>query len=225
MKCAASDKPLTAKEETVDDAVAAVALLRGKPEIDGKRIVVAGHSLGGMLAPRIAQQDASIAGLVILSGTTRPLEDVILEQVTYLASLDSTAPTAVSNAKLEKIRHQVEAIKALRPDKPSSEILILGASPQYWLDLRDYHPAETAKAFTKPMFILQGGRDYQVTMDDFKGWQNALGTRTNVTFKIYPNLNHLFMRGVGKSTPGEYASIGYVSTEVVNDIADWMKKL
>lgn len=67
---------LTVKEETIDDALAAVALLRGAPDIDPKRIFVLGHSLGGMLVPRIGLADkGGIAGFIIFAGATRPLED------------------------------------------------------------------------------------------------------------------------------------------------------
>ena len=52
-----------------------------------------------------------------------------------------------------------------------------------------------------PMLILQGERDYQVTMADLHGWRDALSDRTDVTIKSYPALNHLFIAGEGKSTP------------------------
>jgi len=45
---------LTVKEETIDDALAAVALLHQTEGIDPARIFVLGHSLGGYLLPRIA---------------------------------------------------------------------------------------------------------------------------------------------------------------------------
>ncbi|CAN5818315.1 hypothetical protein BH24ACI5_BH24ACI5_24340 [soil metagenome] len=45
---------LTVKDETIDDAIAAVQVLRSTPGVDPNRIVVLGHSLGGMLVPRIA---------------------------------------------------------------------------------------------------------------------------------------------------------------------------
>jgi len=54
------------------------------------------------------------------------------------------------------------------------------------------------------MLILQGERDYQVTMDDFQGWKKYLSVRATVEFKTYPKLNHLFEEGDGKSTPQEY---------------------
>lgn len=224
MECVASEKPLTVKEETIDDAISAVAMLRGMKEIDGKKIVVAGHSLGGMLIPRIAAADPAIGGFVILAGTTRRLEDVILQQVSYINSLNTTGARD-QMANLDRIRQQVRRIKALKPADASSEALILGASAKYWLDLKSYRPAEAAKAIKQPLLVLQGERDYQVTMDDFKGWQKALAARTDVTFKSYPDLNHLFMQGLGKSTPAEYELPGAVAPVVIDDIATWIKNL
>jgi fermentation-respiration switch protein FrsA (DUF1100 family) len=74
-----------------------------------------------------------------------------------------------------------------------------------------------------PILILQGERDYQVTMGDFEGWKRAMGDLSNVTLKSYPALNHLFMEGEGKSTPDEYLEPGNVAAEVIDDIAAWVK--
>ena len=112
----------------------------------------------------------------------------------------------------------------LSEDTPKSE-LPFGVPARYWLDLRGYDPAMSAKELSKPMLILQGERDYQVTMEDFAGWKKALGSRKDVTFISYPKLNHLFMEGVGKSTPAEYSVPGNVANVVVDDIVKWIKGL
>ena len=74
------------------------------------------------------------------------------------------------------------------------------------------------------MLILQGERDYQVTMKDFEGWKKSLSSRKNAEFKTYAKLNHLFMEGKGKSTPAEYETAGHVAQIVIDDIANWIKK-
>jgi uncharacterized protein len=94
----------------------------------------------------------------------------------------------------------------------------------YWLDLKEYSPTEQAKKLGLPMLILQGERDYQVTMTDFGMWKSGLGSAKGVTLKSYPSLNHLFVAGTGKSTPAEYNKPGNVSGEVVDDIAAFVKK-
>ena len=69
----------TIREETINDALLAVALLRKTEKIDGKKRFVLGHSLGGVCVPKIGVLDANIAGLISMAGTTRPLEEVVAE--------------------------------------------------------------------------------------------------------------------------------------------------
>jgi hypothetical protein len=212
---------MTFREETVDDALAAVALLRKRPEVDGKRVFVLGHSLGALAAPEVGRRDPALAGLIVMAGNTRPLEDLVLEQITYIRSLH---PDKDDKDELEKLRKQVARVKerGLTAEVPASE-LPLGAPAAYWLALRDYDPAATAARLKLPMLVLQGERDYQVTMADFDGWRKALAGRPGVRLKSYPKLNHLFMEGEGKAKPEEYQKAGHVSREVVDDVAAWVK--
>jgi len=214
---------ITVKEETIDDALAAVSLLRKREEIDAEKIFVLGHSLGGMLIPRIAEYDPQITGFIVLAGTTRPLEEVILEQMTYIFSLDGDI-SENEKEQLEKVKLQIAKLKDPKLSEPTPSTDLLGVPPKYWLDLRGYNPAEAAQAIKQPMLILQGGRDYQATMEDFQGWKNHLSSQKNVEFRLYPKLNHLFVEGEGKSTPAEYLIPGNVKETVINDIANWIKK-
>lgn len=209
----------TVKEEVIDDALAAVDLLRRTEGIDNKKIFVLGHSLGGTLAPRIASHDEEIAGIILLAGTPRYLLDLWLEQSIYLASLDNE----IDNAEAEYIEMIEEAIEEVNDPGVDNSEIILGASKTYWLDLKAYDPIETAKNLTIPMLILQGGRDYNVTLEDFNGWKDGLDGRDNVTFKLYENLNHLFIFGSGVPSPDEYWIAGNVAQIVIEDIAEWVK--
>ena len=213
----------TVQEDVIDDAVAAVALLHKQDKIARDKILVLGHSLGGTLAPRIAKQSQRVAGLILLAGASRPLEDLILEQVTYILSLDDSVSEKKKKA-LEELKKKVARVRDpdLAPKTPKEE-LPLGVAAPYWLSLRGDPPAE-AKKFKGPILVLQGERDYQVTLDDFRGWKKALDKRRNVTLKSYPALNHLFMVGKGKGRPEEYQKVGHVAVEVIDDIAAWIKK-
>jgi len=214
---------MTVREETIDDALLAVKLLRDRPEIDPKRVFVLGHSLGAMLAPRIARRDDTVAGLLILAGPTRPLGDLMVEQYEYIFSLDGKL-TSQEKKKIESLKRMARKVKSpeLSDDTPRSEIFV-GAPPSYWIDLRGYRPAEVASRIGRPMLILQGERDYQVTMVDFQGWKDALGDRDDVRFKSFPGLNHLFIPGKGRSTPGEYQQPGHVDEAVIRTIEQWIK--
>ena len=54
-----------------------------------------------------------------------------------------------------------------------------------------YKPVEVAAKLKLPIFVLQGERDYQVTMEDFGLWRSGLLRCKNAYFKSYPKLNHL----------------------------------
>ncbi len=217
---------LTTKEEVTDDALAAAELLRRDPNVDPKRIFVLGHSLGATLVPRIGRQDPMLAGLIVMAGMARPFEDTILDQFTYLYSLTG-ALTEQQKASLEILKTQVARVKSpdLAADTPSKD-LPLGMSATYLLDLRDYHPPEVAKSLNMPLLVLQGGRDYQVLpIKDFEVWKDTLKDKANVTLKLFPKLNHLFIAGEEKSTPQEYNVEGHVSADVIKEIALWIKKI
>ena len=214
---------ITLQQETIDDALLAAQLLRQTPGIDPKQIYVLGHSLGAFAAPRIGQQDPALAGLILLAGNTRPLEDVVLDQYTYLYSLNG-GPTLAQNASLEVLKAQIAKVKDpnLSPSTPATD-LPLSLPAAYWLDLRGYQPAEVAKTLPMRLMVLQGGRDYQVSATkDFPVWQAALAGKANATLKLYPDLNHLFISGTQPSTPAEYNVEGHVSADVISDIAQWV---
>lgn len=221
-KLALMKADITVTQETVEDALAAVALLRRSEKIDPGKVFVLGHSLGGMVVPRIGLLDENIAGFIIMAGPTRPMEDMILDQTKYLFSLDGRI-SKTEREQLAEVKKQVARVKdpKLSADTPSSS-LPLGVPASYWLDLRGYKPSEVARKLKQPMLILQGGRDYQVTMADLRGWQKTLSSRKNVKFRRYPKLNHLFIKGEGKSTPAEYLTPGHVAPSVIEDIAAWM---
>jgi hypothetical protein len=185
----------TVKEEVIDDALSALALARKQPGVDPKRVFLLGHSLGGYLAPRIAQGDPALAGVVLLAGSVRSIRDLVRDQVQYLGAPPSTADT------------------------------VMAALPAPYLDdLAGYDPLALARKVQAPFLILQGERDYQVTMTDFNMWKEGLKARQDVTLKSYPKLNHLFLEGDGKSMPAEYATPGHIPAYVLDDIAAFVKK-
>jgi uncharacterized protein len=221
---AATLEELTVQEETVDDALAAVSLLRETEEIDTRRIYVLGHSLGAMLVPRMGAQDPDIAGFVLLAGAARPLEDLFLEQMNYILNVDGGV-TEQEQASLDQIEEQVARVKDpdLSASTPASD-LPLGVPAHYWLDLRGYAPADAARRLEVPLLILQGGRDYQVTQEDFDLWKASLADRQDVAFQYYPDLNHFFVAGEGMGSPEEdYATPGNVAAQVVHDSAAWIE--
>ena len=214
-------KGLTVRQEVIDDVVEAVKTARAQPEIDAARVFVLGHSLGGMLIPRIAAADRTIAGLVVLAGPARSLEDAIEAQTRYLAMVDGTISPQEQDA-IAQAAATVARVRALTGEDAQNDRAISGPPASYWLDLRGYDPPSEARRVDRPMLILQGERDYQVTPAEFARWKTALVSRRDVTFHSYPTLNHLFIAGTGPGSPAEYQVPGHVAEEVIRDIAAWV---
>jgi dienelactone hydrolase len=221
-KCAA-DPNFTMNQETVEDAIRAAGLLRTDKTIDPGRVFVLGHSQGGYMAPRIIKRDPKLAGAVILAGNLESLEDAIIRQSEYLAGLKGEL-TSEGKKRLEDLKHEVEKVKKLEPGK-DNPAKVLGIPASYWLDLKGYNPVEEVSKTSMPLLILQGERDYQVTMKDFGLWKVSLEARKKVTLRSYPQLNHLFVAGEGKSSGAEYQKPGHVAPEVIDDIANWILRM
>ena len=215
----------TVREETIDDALSAVRLARTIPEVDSRRVVVAGHSLGGILAPRIAAMDGKLAGVVLLAGASdESFPDMMERQFAYLATVPG-ADTAAIARQARAVLPVLVRVRALTPADSADSTPFLGAPASYWLDLAAYDPLETAKRLGIPMLVTQGGRDYQMGDRAFAHWKSELADRQDVTFRLYPALNHLFIAGTGPGNPAEYSVPGQVAEEVVVDLATWIRGL
>lgn len=215
---------ITVRQETTDDALAAIALLHTTQKVDPARVFLAGHSLGGYLAPRIAgQAPGGLRGIVLLEANSSPVSEVMLAQAEYSASLGGS-PTPSDEQQLAALRAQVALAQSpgLTPSTPASELPV-GVPASYWLDLRTYDPLAAAAGLAIPMFFSQGGRDYQVPPSELTGWRQALAGRGDVTFKVYPALDHLMFTGSGPSGSTEYALPGQsVAPELIADVSAWI---
>ena len=211
----------TVDEETVDDAVRAVSQLRARAGIDPQRVFLLGHSLGAMMAPRIAGRAPDLAGLILLAAPARPLQDLVVEQTRHLAALDGDT-SAEEQAQIDRIEAQAAAVATLTEDVAAADTL-LGLPAHYWIDLRGHDPIAVARTLPQPMLVVQGGRDYQVTPEgDFARWHEAFDGDARVQFAFHPALNHLMIAGEGAPGPAEYAVAGKVDAGVVEDIATFV---
>ncbi len=210
----------TVNDEYLPAAVAAVELLRAEPAVS--RIFLAGHSLGGTVAPRVAAAEPTIAGLILLAGGAQPMYWSVVRQLRYLAGLNPDP--AVGQPAVDATTRQALAVDSpdLSLSTPDSE-LPFHVPASYWLDLRGHDPVAAAAALPQPILILQGGRDYQATVaDDLALWQAGLADRPGVTVRIYPADNHAFIPGDAVSTPADYQSPEHLDPAVVADIATWI---
>lgn len=211
---------LTIWDEYMDDIYAAIDYAKANVS---ENVYVIGHSQGGMSAPKIAL-DNDLKGIVMMAGSIRGLEDIVLDQNT--ATLETMDEYSDKEKKqiLKATQDGVAAVKALTEESTEP---VLGIPAQYWLSLRDLDGENILKnRLDIPVLVLQGTADFQVYMDkDFEYMKSVIGHKENITFKSYDGLNHLFMP---QSMPGvadvtEYAAENHIPQYVIDDIADFIK--
>lgn len=209
--------------EYIDDTLAAIMLLQETDSIDADRIYIAGHSLGGTAAPRVAAQaESDVAGLIILAGSAAPLHEAVLRQVTYLSELDGEISDD-EQAQIDQIALAVARINGTTDDVIAADTNLLGAPFSYWADVNSNPPAELAAELDLPLLILQGEGDYQVTVeDDLSLWRDAVGEREDVRIITYAGLGHIFTPASDPATPADYQVPADVDGAVIDDIAAWI---
>lgn len=213
----------TLDDEYLEDAAAAVQLLRQRPELAGYRVFVVGHSLGAMVMPAVLAADSGLAGGVSLAGSPRSLFDIVHDQT--VALVDASTQTAAEKASaIAKSRQINDALKALTDAAGAvpAEVAAVYTAP-YVVSLNRLDQGGVARRLTVPLLFCQGEADLQVdAAADFGAWKTLLADRPNVTFAGYPGLNHLFMQTSGLPIPQDYDRAGTVAPAVSADIADWL---
>lgn len=206
--------------ETTDDAVLAAALLRSQTGIDPKRVFVLGHSLGGMMAPRIGARDPQIAGLVLLAAPSRPLLDILIEQNRRMAILNDGKTSDAESIAIQQLTDSVAAVRGGR--EIAAAQAPMGIAPAYWRSVDAVDQVAEARAIEQPLLFLQGARDIQIVDADWQGWRDAFHDSPRASFKLYETLNHLAISGEGDGNLQEYQTPGHVDAALIADIAAWI---
>lgn len=212
----------TVDDEVVSDVLNIIHYFKNNPTYSNYDIILLGHSLGAHLLPKITNQSNQINKIILLAGNARPLDELLLEQYNYLLQLD---PSEDMKAEVMKIKEQDKKLRSKQFNlEISSDELPLNLSPTYWKSLLNYNPIKEIKKVKTPILILQGERDYQVSMKDFQMWKTALKKNKKASFISYQKLNHLFMTGESPSNPDEYTIKGNVEEKVIADLFEFIKK-
>lgn len=199
-----SNGVMTYDTETVDDAVAALHLAASMPGVDARRVFVAGHSLGGLLVPRIARRcEVPPAGMMSLSGgPIRSFKETLLRQLYYVVGLQGGTSAEAETACAR----------------------MLSSLPEDYLAHADAYDFEAECAATDtPFLLLQGGHDYQITTDDFRLWQERLAQRPFTTCLVLPHCDHLLRRSESMATPQSYTHHLPLDSEAVGLIIAFTK--
>jgi uncharacterized protein len=172
-------------ENFVGDARGALSFLRARPETDSRRIGIAGHSEGGLIALQVATAipaEERPAGLALLATAGRTLDLVVKDQVALLMQRQNVPDTMQAQimADLDRgIRSVVQSRQVPQDLHPGIAPLF----PSYGAPLLHAYftvdPAHLARQYSGTVVVVQGSMDVQVSPErDTRRLLGALEART-----------------------------------------------
>ena len=219
---------ITVKEETIDDAILATEMLRKDSRIDSEKIFIIGHSMGGMLAPRIDAEGGSYRGLILMAGSPRKLEEIMLDQNEEVVSSTKGLVRWIVKKQVASIRAMFDGLYQLSDEEAKKKKVGGGTTLYYFKEMGVHAASDYLATIEKPILIMQGEKDFQATIEkDFNAYKQLLENKDNVTFCLYENLNHAFVPSVYGNimkAKEEYNVEQHIGEMVITDIANWIKQ-
>jgi dienelactone hydrolase len=217
---------VSVEQETIEDAILAANILKNDPRIDANRVYIIGHSLGGMLAPRIDAEGGNFAGIIIWAGSPRNLDDIMLGQSEDMINQLGKILRFVASMQMAGLRKKFDAIAAMTTEQAQKAKIFGKVYAWYFKEMNEHPVSAYLSVTTKPVLILQGEKDFQVSVEkDFNLYKKICAGKANVEFKLYPDLNHMFLKSIYgniKEYKKEYKVAGQVDEGVLEDIAQWI---
>lgn len=218
---------LTVREETIEDAIMAARLAATFEEIDAERIYLVGHSLGAMLAPRIAAEAENLfAGMILLAGSPRTLLEIMIDQNQAIVDNLSGDIKEKQQLLLDAYVADARRVLALEGEVVKKET-IFGQPAYYFWEMNQYDTAQLLAKSKLPALIINGGRDFQIEdTNGYLAWQAVAAELEHVEIIYKPDLNHMLMVYTGdpalQGTSGEYQTPAQLDADTGAEIAQWI---
>ena len=228
------------------DALAAVAYLKSRPDIDPQQIGLLGHSEGGASISIAASQSQDVAFLISLCGLmTAGLPSVVQQNIDIVETSPLSEDdkqryhiingrmflTAYKYADSDSLEQKLyEVHDEWRRDTTNQHIRYgiymytkTATSPWYRFFIR-YNPADYLSKVNVPVLLVFGGKDIMVNArQNEESAMRCLSHNKDVTVKVFPDINHLLLP-CEKGTQDEYASLKdeHVLPELLSLLNSWI---
>jgi hypothetical protein len=211
--------------DALDDLLRARDALAARPEVDGGRVVLAGHSEGAVLAAAAAARGAPVAGVVLLAGSARP-GDALLRWQTR--QIQPTLPAPV-RALLRLLRVDLERKVAANHERiraTTTDVARIGGvrvNARWLREFLAHDPREDLARLTVPVLAVTGGKDLQVPAADLD--VIAATVPGPVTVLRVPDLTHTVRRQPGPASMRAYRGElrRPVDAEVLDAVVAWCR--
>jgi pimeloyl-ACP methyl ester carboxylesterase len=216
----------TGLHDNIDDAAAAVDMLRARGDIDPDRIIVVGHSEGAVIATELAAADPRLAGVALLAGTATPGADVVRWQT---AKVSDSQPRPlrlllkILGRDLVRTQNQrLERITATTGD--TARIRRVQTNVKWWREFLAHDPAPSLESIRVPVLALTGSNDIQVDPDNVRRIARLVSAPCSA--HIVDGLTHLLRTEAGPPSLRTYTQQVErpVDAELLATVTTWAQQ-
>ena len=208
-------------QTSLDDFIADVIAGARKLVADRRfsKVILIGHSEGAELVLQAVNRGAPASGIVMLSGTGRPIMAVLREQLARQVPPEELVKWDSAFARYIRGEDPGDVHPALKP-------LLLPVNRRYMQNWVKYDPPAEIARVKVPVLIVQGARDIQVSEADARALQAAQPAAKLV---VIPAANHVYRAAVSDDRMAQLRLYTDPTLPIVPEltpaIADWIKRL
>ncbi|PRQ04875.1 Alpha/beta hydrolase family protein [Enhygromyxa salina] len=218
------DDPNPGFAALVDDGRRALAALAAQHQVDPERIIIIGHGEGALVASILAAEGTrargrkrKVAGLVLLAGPGRNLRELVYDEIRASLAGRREGEVRVAVDRAQRVHDAALAGEDLPASSEGARAWMVEAFAE--------DPLARLAKVRAPILALQGGKDFQVSPErDFaviREWVEQRGAKGSAT-ELFEELDHLFKRELGVSTPGHYADLRRrVDGAMIERVVSW----
>lgn len=229
------------------DIKSAIKYLKTRKEVNNKKIGLLGHSIGGIVAPKVTFENKSINFIILLAAPGVNGDELMLSQKAAMEKAMGISEIQISqgqklvkgaydiivNSDLDKktLKDSINSFYINKYGKmfPENlrEALIEQMTGNETLSLIKSKPSEYLEKIKCPVLAINGDKDFQVpAKENLSAIKTSIEKKGNnkVTVVELENLNHLFQES-NTGMSNEYAEIEQtISPKVLELITDWIKQ-
>ena len=216
----------------------ALNVLRNNPDVDINRIVILGTSMGGTMAPMIAEGQ-NVKGLIVTGCYYKTWFEHMLEIERRISYLEGDLPS-VTYSKMQQwskfyslylndkmspgeIVERHPEFKSLWQGSPQHQY---GRPVQFYMEANDHNVADYWQKIEAPVLTIHGEYDYIMSQQDHELIAQAMNNKKagTGTYLEVPKMDHGL--NIYESQKAAYTSFSPVYDDnLTKQVLDWLKKL
>ena len=217
-------------QDLAEDVRAVVQFLRKRKDVDPDRIVLFGHSEGGLIALQAASRDEDLAGVIMAAAPSGTGGELILEQQQYLLG-KMNLPDAERATRIDLQKRIQAAVLGQGTWDDIPDPLKRQANTPWFQSFLTFTPATVLPKVKQPLLILQGTIDRQVPAHHAERLAELARARKKVPadavqLVTLDGVNHLLV-AAKTGELDEYPSLSgkALDARVATATIDWLAKV